>query len=45
MVWQAGSPRPVVLIFYSSHRGLKQKSGLCLGKWFRFGLGGISGKD
>ena len=26
VVWEEGSPRPVVLIFYSSHQGLKQNS-------------------
>ena len=26
VVWEEGSLRPVVLIFYSSHQGLKQNS-------------------
>ena len=30
VVWEEGSPRPVVLIFYSSHQGLKQKNSLDL---------------
>ena len=30
MVWEEGSLRPVVLIFYSSHQGLKQKNSLDL---------------
>ena len=29
-VWEEGSLRPVVLIFYSSHQGLKQKNSLDL---------------
>ena len=30
VVWEEGSLRPVVLIFYSSHQGLKQKNSLDL---------------
>ena len=30
VVWEEGSPRPIVLIFYSSHQGLKQKKSLDL---------------
>ena len=30
VVWEEGSPRPIVLIFYSSHQGLKQKNSLDL---------------
>jgi len=29
-VWEEGNLRPVVLIFYSSHQGLKQKNSLDL---------------
>ena len=30
VVWEEGSLRPIVLIFYSSHQGLKQKNSLDL---------------
>ena len=30
VVWEEGSLRPLVLIFYSSHQGLKQKNSLDL---------------
>ena len=30
VVWEEGSLRPEVLIFYSSHQGLKQKNSLDL---------------
>ena len=30
VVWEEGGLRPVVLIFYSSHQGLKQKNSLDL---------------
>ena len=30
VVWEEGSRRPVVLIFYFSHQGLKQKNNLDL---------------
>ena len=30
VVWEEGSPRPVVLIFYSRHQGFKQKNSLDL---------------
>ena len=30
VVWEEGSLRPVVLIFYSSHQGLEQKNSLDL---------------
>ena len=30
VVWEEGTLRPVVLIFYSSHQGLKQKNSLDL---------------
>ena len=30
VVWDEGSLRPIVLIFYSSHQGLKQKNSLDL---------------
>ena len=30
VVWEEGSPRPVVSIFYFSHQGLKQKNSLDL---------------
>ena len=45
VVWEEGSLRPIVLIFYCSHQGLKQKNSLGLEKWLRFDLGGIPGKD
>ena len=45
VVWEEGSLRPIVLIFYCSHQGLRQKNSLGLEKWLIFGLGGIPGKD
>ena len=30
MVWEERSSKPIVLIFYSSHKGLKQKNSLDL---------------
>ena len=30
VVWEEGSLRPIVLIFYSSHQGLQQKNSLDL---------------